>query len=119
MKRLLPALLLGACASSPPPTPVVSDPSAQPLRRVSPEGFEGCLRGKPLPYRGVVEVELETGPEGFVTGAEIVDSSDPCLNPSVLAAVQQWRYPPKMVDGVLAARTGIRALIVINAEDDE
>lgn len=112
-------LAIAACASAPPPTPVVSDPSAQPLRRVSPENFEGCLAGKPRPYRGAVEVELETGPEGFVTGADIISSSDPCLNPSVLSAVQKWRYPPKMVDGVLAAREDIRAVIVISAEASE
>ena len=116
MRRLLPFVFLAACASAPKPAPVVSTPDAQPMVRVSPASFEMCLVGQDFPYRAQVEVKLATTPDGFVSAAEIVDSSDSCLNGPVLKAVNQWRYPPLMVDDQLVAREDIRAIIRIVAE---
>lgn len=117
MRFIIPALLLAACASAPKPAPVVSDPSAEPMVRVSPENFEMCVLGQTLPYRAQVELRLTAGPNGFVETADVVETSDPCLNESVLTAVRKWRYPPKMIDGELAARKDIRAIIRVVAED--
>lgn len=118
MRRLLPALLLAACASAPKPAPVVSDPSAQPMVRATPSNFETCLIGQEFPYAAEVEVRLSASPDGFVEDAVVVSSTDVCLNPAVLRAVKKWRYPPKMVDGELAARKDIRAIIRIIAEEE-
>ena len=118
MRRALPVLVLAACASVQEPAPVVSEPDAEPMTRVTPKDFETCLEGQSFPYRAQVEVRLATNPDGFVESAEIVDSSDRCLNSSVLKAVGQWRYPPRMVDGKLAARKDIRAIIRVVAESE-
>jgi TonB family protein len=88
------------------------------MSRVNVQGFAACTEGKPLPYRAEVVTELEVGPEGFVTDAKIVRSDDPCLNRPVLIAVRQWRYPPRLVEGELARREGVRALLIF-AQDAE
>lgn len=116
--RLLPLIILAAaCATAEPPAPPpsVEDPSAQPMRSVPPVGFETCLEGKEPPFSDAVEVELSTGAEGYVREAVVVDSTDPCFNDAVLVAVRQWRYPPRVIDGELAERTGIRARLVFEA----
>lgn len=113
MKRFFVALLLAACASTPDLPKVVSDPGAQPMSRVAPKGFEHCLDARGRPYAAQVEVRLTTDENGFVDEASIVQTTDPCLNEAVLTAVNQWRYPPKLIDGDLARRKDVRAFIRI------
>ncbi|NNU14709.1 hypothetical protein HK107_00040 [Parvularcula sp. ZS-1/3] len=113
------AFILAACATTPPEPPIIVDRSAEPFVRVSPQGFEVCFQDVELPYEALVEAEMKTSPDGFVTNAFIVRTTDPCLAPYVLAAVRQWRYPAKMVDGQLAARRGIRTILAFELSDDD
>ena len=117
---LLPVLALAACATNGDPPPSIVDANAQPLIRVAADGFERCLESKrPGPSEDLVEVILETEPEGFVTDAQVLRSTDPCFDQSVLEAVRKWRYPPKFVDGELAARTGVKAVLIFKLSAEE
>lgn len=119
-RLLLAILALTACATRDDPPPSVVDANAQPLIRVGPEGFERCLESKrPGPSEDLVEVIVETDPEGFVTDAQVLRSTDPCFDQSVLEAVRKWRYPPKFVDGELAARTGVKALLIFKLSGED
>lgn len=123
LPRLLALALLplaAACASTEaeaPPPPPVEDPSAEPLVRVPPTGFEDCLEMLEPPARIEVELVMEVSDRGFVTDAKVVRSDDPCFNAASLRAVRQWRYGPKQRDGVLLARTGVRTILVYNFND--
>lgn len=107
-------LLAAACATAPEPVPVVTDRDAQPLVRSDITGFEPCFADASGPVQALVEVELETSQDGFVENAKIFRSTDPCLDEPALQTVRSWRYPPKMVDGVLARRRGVRVLFAFD-----
>lgn len=123
MIRLLIAasiVLAAGCATQDDPPPSVVDANAQPLIRVSPKGFEACVgRTRPGPSKDLVEVELATSAEGYVTEAKVLRSTDACFDPYVLEAVRQWRYPPRLIDGELAARTGVKAVVIFNVAKDD
>lgn len=107
------AALAAACASRPEP-PVVFDPGAQPLVRTDIEDFEACFTDAEGVVQALVEVELETTADGFVDRARVTRSTDPCLDEPALQAVRQWRYPPKLVDGVLARRRGVKVIFAFD-----
>ncbi|NRA30794.1 MAG: TonB family protein [Parvularculaceae bacterium] len=114
-------LLLGAataCASKP-EVPIVFDPRAEPFIRVDVENFESCLNDVDEFYDALVEVELETTFDGYVENARISRSTDPCFDEPVLNAVKKWRYPPKQVDGVLARRRGVKAVLAFSFDRDQ
>ena len=116
---LLLPLLLAACATQPKKeVPVVYEPDARPLIRSDIRNFEPCFNDAEGVVQALVEVELETSREGFVENARIFRSTDPCLDEPALEAVRRWRYPPRMVDGELARRRGVRVLFAFDFEKD-
>jgi protein TonB len=52
--------------------------------------------------QGTVEIECTIDTDGRVSAAQVV-SGNPLLAPAALAAVQQWRYTPTLLNGVPVA----------------
>lgn len=92
---------------------------AKPLLRVSPTGFERCLRtlatasrlNKDGPRVVTVAMQFDVSVEGEPIEIEVVSSDDRCFNRYSVEAVEAWKYAPKLIDGVAQRRQGVRTNI--------
>ncbi|HJV94734.1 MAG TPA: TonB family protein [Albitalea sp.] len=80
-------------ASIAPPPAVVPEPDAPlvPIVRTEPS-FPGNLMR--LLRKGMVQVSFTVEPDGSVTQAQAVTTTNPRLNQAALATVAQWRFQP-------------------------
>jgi TonB family protein len=53
----------------------------------------------PPGYQGDVVVEVSIDRDGFVFETKVIQSVGPAVDAKALAAVQQWRFHPAMIDG--------------------
>ncbi|MEE4210105.1 MAG: energy transducer TonB, partial [Parvularcula sp.] len=106
-------VFLAACATEAPEPLVVRETDVAPIARRAPSPTPSCLASLPS-GSGPFEVELEIGHDegGFVTDTKVLTSSASCLSEAAVAAVRDWRYPPKLVGDRLAAREGVRVLFI-------
>lgn len=79
---------------APPPVPRVDPPTI--IKRVEPEYPDNARRAR---IAGVVVVKATIGTDGKVSAAAVVQSI-PLLDDAALAAVRQWEYEPRVIDGV-------------------
>jgi periplasmic protein TonB len=91
------------------------DRDAQPLVRIPPDYPDRCKSDKG--GTETVEVEFDVTPDGQVTNAKVVSSTDTCLNRSSIRAVLRWKYQPKVVDGEAKPRFGVRTTLSYRLED--
>ncbi len=66
------------------------------LHEVKPQYTEGAMRRK---AQGVVDVEAVVEADGSVRPLRVVKSLDEELDAQALAAVQQWKFEPALLDG--------------------
>ncbi len=93
----------------------MEDTDASPLLRVPPQYPERCMRL--AKDREAVVVEFDVTPEGRTENPRIVESTNSCLNDAAAKSVEQWRYEPKMVDGVAAPRRGVQTQTTFELSD--
>jgi len=91
------------------------DRDAQPLVRIPPQYPQRCMaRAEP---RETVVVQFDVTPEGRVVNAEVINSTNSCLNRAAIRAVERWKYQPKIVDEVAQPRYGVRTAIDFTLEE--
>ena len=104
-----------ATADDAAPTPVnvaaaapidVAGDVLKPISQAEPEFPASVLRGL---RNGQVQVRFNVLPDGSVSEPAVVESSNRRLNPSVLAAVAQWKFAP-----IRQTQTGIVNLVFNN-----
>lgn len=87
----------------------VKDFDAAPISRAPPVYPVGCMRR--AASRETVLVAFDVNERGETENAHVIDSTNRCLNKSALAAVEKWKYRPKIVDGKPVPRKGAQTLI--------
>ena len=87
---------------------------AQPILRVPPRGFEGCLSRARRDGAVEVEMEFDVDAEGIPRNVEVVGSDDGCFDRYAVASVKKWRYVPRLVDGQAFMRSGVRTKIIFH-----
>lgn len=90
------------------------DRDAQPLVRIPPQYPQRCMSR--ASDRETVVLQFDVTPEGSVVNAEVLDSTNSCLNRAAIRAVQRWRYNPKIVDETAQPRFGVRTAIDFDLE---
>jgi len=96
-------------------TGINPDRDAQPLVRIPPQYPQRCMaRANPLE---TVIVQFDVTPQGNVVNAEVVNSTNRCLNRAAIQAVQRWKYQPKIVDDVAQPRFGVQTAIDFTLEE--
>ncbi len=81
------------------------DRDAQPLVRIEPQYPERCTSRASAVE--IVQVQFDVDPQGQTANAEVVDSTNSCLNRAALRAVGRWKYQPKIVDNEPQWRRGV------------
>jgi TonB family protein len=90
-------VLIEAPTAKATPLSVVGDVRAPVLiHRVEPEYPVWARKGR---VEGMVMIEAVITERGDVVDAHVVQSANPVLNDSALAAIRQWRYQPATLDG--------------------
>lgn len=93
--------------------PIFLPTAMQPVVRIPPPYPDSCrTRGA----QGVVIVEFDVTAEGDVVNPRILSSADGCLDRTVLATIQKWKYPPPEQDGRPVARRGVREVFNFKLE---
>lgn len=96
-------------------TGINPDRDAQPLVRIPPQYPQRCMaRAAPLE---TVIVQFDVTPQGNVVNAEVINSTNRCLNRAAIQAVQRWKYQPKIVDDVAQPRFGVQTAIDFTLEE--
>jgi protein TonB len=92
-----------------------ADGDAVPLVRISPDYPEGALRRG---LEGRVLLEFTIGRSGAVENARVIAAEpNSIFNAAALKAVRQWRYNPKIKNGVAVEQPGIRIAIPFRREE--
>lgn len=78
-------------ATEPAPPPAEPDPGLSQIKLVQPDFPPGVVKRV---HKGNVEVRFEVDPEGTVTDAVVVESSNAHLNDAAIEAIRQWRFKP-------------------------
>jgi len=73
------------------PPPAEPDPGLSQIKVVRPDFPLGVVNRV---HKGNVEVRFEVDPEGTVTDAVVVQSSNARLNSAAIEAIRQWRFKP-------------------------
>ena len=84
---------------------------AQPILRVPPQDFEGCIRSARGRNLVTVLLEFDVTEAGETTNIQVLESDDDCFDASAIGSVATWRYVPRIVDGAAAPRMGVRTSI--------
>ena len=63
-----------------------------------------------------VTVEFTIAADGHVRNPRVTKSSDPAFDAAALRAVQEWKYNPKVVDGVAVERENVRVALEFEPE---
>jgi TonB family protein len=84
-----------------------------PLVRINPQYPELALRRR---REGWVQMQFDITDTGTVANAHVVSSSDPMFDDAALTALRQWRYKPKITDGLPVARPGVQTIIRFQLE---
>jgi TonB family protein len=93
----LPAVLSMKAASPRGAVPLPQGVTAQKIHNVDPE-YPVLARQARIQGKVVLEAVIET--DGRVTDVRVVESPHPMLDEAAIAAVQQWRYKPVLINGV-------------------
>ncbi len=91
------------------------DRDAQPLVRIPPQYPDRCM-SRAGPSESVV-VQFDVTPEGQTTNANVVDSSNSCLNRAAVRSVERWKYQPKIVDNEAQWRRGVQTTVTFVLEE--
>jgi TonB family protein len=89
---------------------IMRDFDARPIVRVPPQYPELCMRL--AKNREEVLVEFDVAQTGVTENYRVVESSYKCLNEAALKSVAQWRYQPKLENGVRTKRSGVQTTLV-------
>ncbi len=82
---------------------------AQPIKRDAPAFPERCEVG--AADNETVGVEYDVSETGDTENIRIVETTNDCFNKASIAAVEKWKFRPKMVDGEPRRRLGFRSLL--------
>lgn len=85
-----------------------------PIVRVAPV-YPGRAASRGL--EGYVIVQFTVTATGTVTDAVVIETSDSLFNRAALAAVQKFKYRPRIVDGSAVAVAGVRNLFSFKLEN--
>lgn len=84
------------------PAPATGDSDVIPIKRVAPDFPRSALMNG---ISGVVKVAGTIGPDGSVTEVHVVDARPAGMfDAAALRAVKQWKFKPRVIDGVAVAR---------------
>ncbi len=81
------------------------DRDAQPLVRIEPQYPERCTSRAGAVE--IVQVQFDVDPQGQTANAQVIDSTNSCLNRAAIRAVERWKYQPKIVDNEAQWRRGV------------
>ena len=91
-------------------TDVLSGAFLKPDIKFPPSYPQRCMQNA-APVETVI-IQLDVDPSGGTANAEVVESTNSCLNRAALKSVERWKYTPKVVDGQPVWRRGVRAEII-------
>ena len=63
-----------------------------------------------------VRLRYDISTEGATKNIEVIESTHACLNTAAIWSLEQWRYEPKIVDGVAVERTGVEVTLFFHLE---
>lgn len=111
------ALSVAAAVPEDAPMPPASpDGDLIPVKRVEPRFPRTALVNG---ISGRVKVEGTVGPDGSVIEVRVIDSNPPgVFDQSALTAVKQWKFKPRIVDGVAVARPFMQTITYSLSFDD-
>jgi protein TonB len=90
-------------------TQPVDDRDAPPKVRIPPDYPEKCLAN--AKKKEAVLIEFDVSPEGKVTNAKVIDTTNACFDGAALASVQRWKYrPAKDENGERRWRRGVQTV---------
>lgn len=71
-----------------------------------------CMsRAKP---EETIRIGFDINEEGAVENAEVLSSTNRCLNQAAISNVETWLYEPKRVDGAALRRNGMEAVVTFS-----
>jgi periplasmic protein TonB len=82
--------------------------------RVPPRFSSSCLRK--VSGEGEIIVEFDVTADGRTENPRVISASHKCLVAPALAAIKQWRYQLKLIDGVPQPRKGVRTTLQLRLE---
>ena len=91
---------------------VVPDRDVQPLVRIPPVMPAGAERS------GHCEVVFDVSPDGSPFNVRATVCSDRVFRRATERSVAQWKYQPRVVDGLAVGREGVRNVVRFNLADE-
>jgi protein TonB len=100
-------------SAQPAPAEPPEDRDAVPVHRVQPR-YPADAMARAI--TGTCHVRFTVGADGSPTDIEPLDCHS-LLADSSVRAIEQWRYLPKIVDGVAVDRPGVETALVFQIQD--
>lgn len=95
---------------------IARDFDARPIHRAPPAYPEQCFRR--AEQSESVTVQFDVSVHGIPENIIVIDTTNKCFDRSAISAVKDWRYKPKLVDGVATTRLGVQTIITYELSSD-